>query len=135
MKTIYLAGAINGCSDIVCKNWREYVKTKLGDRYKYLDPMRRDYRGKEAENAYKIVANDEEDINNSDIFLGYANNPSWGTAMEIFYAYTGEDKPWCRQPIEIILICDKENPSPWLIRHSHRIYKTLDESIEYLNEK
>ncbi len=133
-KTIYLAGAINGCSDAQCKDWREYVKTQLGEKYEYLDPMRRDYRGKEAESVDLIIHGDKEDIMSSDIFLANANDPSWGTGMEIFFAYNRPSWGFGIQPMEVVLVCNKERPSPWLVGHSHKIFKTLDEAIKYLEK-
>jgi hypothetical protein len=58
---VYLCGPINGRSDDDCKGWREYAKERLPDT---LDPMARDYRGRELEPgiADVIVAGDEEDI-------------------------------------------------------------------------
>lgn len=41
---VYLCGPINGCTDDQCKNWREAAKQVLSDT---VDPMRRDYRGRE----------------------------------------------------------------------------------------
>ena len=121
---VYLAGAINGCSDAQCKDWREYVKQKLADKYEFLDPMRRDYRGKEDDSVEEIVEGDYKDIDDSQIMLANACNPSWGTAMEIHYAFD--------QGKHIVLVCDKDKVSPWLRYHSHEIYKTLDEAVDAL---
>ena len=123
MKTIYLCGAINGCSDQEAKGWREYAKIKLGN-YNILDPMRRDFRGIEDANVENIVAGDYEDIYDSDIILVAADKPSWGTAMEIHQAYM--------QNKVIITVCSQERISPWLRYHSTAIYKTLDEAIARL---
>lgn len=53
MKTIYLCGPINGCTDEECKDWREMVKANWAGHS--IDPMRRDYRGKEDECVDEIV--------------------------------------------------------------------------------
>ena len=128
MKTIYLCGGINNLSDSECKDWREAVKERLAGKYEFLDPMRRDYRGREAESVHEIVEGDKVDIDHSDILLVNANKPSWGTAMEIMYAFDfGEDK------ITTYIVCDSDRPSPWLIYHSDKIFKTFDEAIEFLN--
>lgn len=76
----YLCGGINGLSDEDCKNWREDAKAKLVTEH--LDPMRRDYRGKEDESFHEIVLGDLDDIVKSDFVLVNATRPSWGTAPE-----------------------------------------------------
>ena len=62
MTTIYLCGPINGRPDSECRDWRKVV----ADRWTgpVLDPLRRDYRGREAEPgiAAEIVAGDIADI-------------------------------------------------------------------------
>lgn len=125
MKTVYLCGAINGCTDAQCKDWRNYVKEKLDGVYQFLDPMRRDYRGKEDDSVAEIVEGDYEDIDNTNILLANANTPSWGTAMEIHDAYLSGR-------VHIVLVCNAERVSPWLRYHSDKIFKTLDEAVEYL---
>jgi nucleoside 2-deoxyribosyltransferase len=126
MKTIYLCGGINNLSDSECKDWREWTKFQLKDQYEFLDPMRRDYRGREAESVKEIVELDKLDIDQSDVLLVNANRPSWGTAMEIMYAF-GDPRA-----IDILIVCDSDKPSPWLIYHSDKIFKTFDEAIEFL---
>lgn len=109
--TLYLAGPINGRSDSDCKDWREMVT--LSWPGKVLDPMRRDYRGRELEPgiAAEIVAGDFEDIQNSDGLLVMFDKPSVGTAMEVFYAFWHLKKP-------VFVINASEKPlSPWLIHH------------------
>lgn len=125
MKTIYLAGAIQNCSDSQCIDWRNEVKNRLYNKYNILDPMDRDYRGIEVESVKEIISGDEKDIDNSDIILAMAELPSWGTAMEIRDAFNWKNK-------QVIVVCSKDRPSPWLIGNSHKIFKTLKEAIEYL---
>ena len=125
MQTIYLCGGINKLSDSEAKDWREAAKSVLGGRYKLLDPMRRDYRGKEAESVRAIIDGDVQDINESDILLVNASRPSWGTGMELFYAAT--------RNLKIITVCPDERPSPWLIGHSTTIVRTFDEAFKLLD--
>lgn len=73
---VYLCGGINGLSDADCRDWREVAKHRL--RAETLDPMRRDYRGREDESVDEIVAGDLEDIRASDFVLVNATRPSWG---------------------------------------------------------
>lgn len=65
---VYLAGAINGQSDDVAKNWRAEAGKLLPD-HEMLDPMRRDYRGIEDANFGVIVDGDKRDILLCDVFL------------------------------------------------------------------
>jgi hypothetical protein len=77
---IYLCGPINGRSDDDCRNWREEAKSLLPDT---LDPMVRDYRGRELEPgiAAEIVENDKLDIDASDQLLVLYDAPSVGTSV------------------------------------------------------
>ena len=122
---VYLCGPINGRSDDDCRGWREYVKEQLSDT---LDPMDRDYRGRELEPgiADEIVAGDEADISKSDVLLVYYDKPSVGTAMEIRMAVKEMGK-------RVILVDKSDKPlSPWLIHHCQEVYKSLDEALSFL---
>jgi hypothetical protein len=132
---VYLCGGIAGLTDAQCNDWRSFVKENLNrQKYYCLDPMRRDYRGREVECAKEIVEEDKKDIDNSAIVLVNACRPSWGTAMEIMYTFDKSQYTFGRSRINIISVCDAENPSPWLIYHSDKIFKTLEEAIKYINE-
>ena len=48
MRTVYLCGGINGLTDGECNDWRTMAKEQIKG-HEFLDPMRRDYRGREAE--------------------------------------------------------------------------------------
>lgn len=121
--TVYLAGGINGLSDADAKDWRETVKERLATdkRFVCLDPMRRDYRGKEAANVKAIVEGDIEDIRSSDVIIAMCPKPSWGTAMEIRLAWTFGKR--------IISVVPSLVPlSPWLAYHTEPVI-SLDEAI------
>ena len=89
--------------------------------------MDRDYRGRELEQhiADEIVEQDKADIESSDTVLVYFDRPSVGTAMEIYFA---------KMLRKFIVVVDVSGAplSPWLVYHSDRIVKTLDEAIELL---
>lgn len=124
MKT-YLAGPIMGCTDEECKDWREYAKKRLPET---LDPMDRDYRGKELANADAIVEGDKADINNAQILLVNFPKPSTGTCMEIIYA-------WEMGKYIVAVVPQGEKVSPWLAYHTHFITDSFDSAIEHiLNE-
>lgn len=121
MTTIYLAGAINGCTDEECKDWREYVKSLWPG--KCLDPMARDYRGREGECFAEIISGDEEDIAASDVVLVSADKPSWGTAMEIRLAKKELGKP-------VVLVCPEGmSLSPWLRGHCDGIVYSYQDGM------
>jgi nucleoside 2-deoxyribosyltransferase len=124
MKSIYLCGGINGLSDKDCTDWREHCKAKLGHTHNLIDPMRRDYRGKEDESVNEIVCGDYADIAKSDIILVNATRPSWGTAMEMHHAFINLDK------YVIAIVGDRV--SPWLRYHSHKLYTDFDSAIDFL---
>lgn len=127
MRTIYLCGPINGRTTEHATNWREAAK-KLWDG-RCLDPMRRDYRGRELEPgiAAEIVAGDIEDIQQSDAILVYFDQPSVGTSMEVFYA-----KHVLGKPVVVINASDKPL-SPWLIHHSDATTRHLSVALACIN--
>lgn len=125
MKTVYLAGPINGKTDEECRTWREQAKTGLSPQYRVLDPMRRDYRGNEHDHARKIVEGDIYDIGASDIVLANCTTPSWGTAMELRVAYDAHKT--------ILVICEKASASPWLRYHATAMFPSLLDAVQYLN--
>jgi nucleoside 2-deoxyribosyltransferase len=122
--TVYLCGGINGLSDHECRTWREVARARLDYHgISTLDPMRRDYRGKEDESVNEIVAGDLEDIAVSDALLVNAVRPSWGAAMEIVYA---------RRQGKRIIACVGDGPvSPWL-RYHCEIRMTLQNALDAL---
>lgn len=121
---IYLCGPINGCTDAEATNWRNAVKLYYDNA---IDPMKRDYRGKELTNYREIVDLDKRDIRACDIVVVNYDKPSVGTSMEVFYAWT-LGKPiivWCKEDAKL---------SPWLIYHSTSIVHTLDDALSKIEE-
>lgn len=121
---IYLCGPINGRSDDDCTTWREQVKGFLGpDRC--LDPMRRDYRGREAESVNEIVQLDKVDVDHSTALVVFFDRPSVGTSMEVFYAWT------INTPVVVIDASDKPL-SPWLVYHSTAVVSSVEEAVRWV---
>ena len=123
---VYLAGLINKASDAEAKDWRKLATEMLvGRGWKVLDPMTRDYRGREMEPgiATAIVEGDKQDIDSCDYLLVNALRPSWGTAMEIMYA-------WERD--KTVVVVHPPDPSPWLVYHSSARFSTIEEAIQWL---
>lgn len=123
--TVYLAGPINGCTDDEATNWREEAKKQLRE---CLDPMRRDYRGSEADSVSEIVSGDIADIEHSDAILANCWQPSFGTAMELWHASQVLKKP-------VITMAKPGAPvSPWLQFVSTLVVTSLSDAIAALRE-
>jgi hypothetical protein len=123
MKT-YLCGPINGRSDADCKDWRARATEVLGAD-NVLDPMRRDFRGKEAVNAAEIVEGDKADIASVDTLLVYFDKPSVGTSMEVVLAWQ------MRKHVVVVNASDKPL-GPWLLYHAHAFYHSLEAALAYI---
>jgi nucleoside 2-deoxyribosyltransferase len=126
MSAIYLAGPINGCTDDEANGWRQgFIERLAGKGFVFLDPMVRDYRGREDECVAEIVEGDKGDIDACDTFLAYCWQTSWGTGMEILYAWeTGKHV--------LLVIPEGVRISPWQRYHSHQICWTLAEAAAVL---
>jgi nucleoside 2-deoxyribosyltransferase len=86
--------------------------------------MRRDYRGTEDQNVDEIADADIADIRHSDFVLVNATRPSWGTAMEIVYAY--------RMSKKIAAFVEGDRVSPWLRFHCS-VHPSMKEAIAEIN--
>src|SRR3974390_264474 len=108
---VYLAGPINACTDEECRDWRNAIKLRFPNS---IDPMRRDYRGREAQCYREIVELDKREILGADVVLVNYVKPSTGTSMEIFWAWLNS--------IPVIIVCAPFSTlSPWMIYHSTKI--------------
>lgn len=115
---IYLAGPINGRTDGECRNWRLQAAQFFGEQ-QVLDPMRRDYRGIEAQNAALIVEQDKADILESSAVLLYFDAPSVGTACELMFSHQHAI------PVFVAYVA-KVPPSPWLVYHATVLRDSLE---------
>jgi nucleoside 2-deoxyribosyltransferase len=115
---VYLCGPINGCTDEECKDWREEAKRHCAET---IDPMVRDYRGRETECYREIVELDKRDVDSCDALLVNHPKPSVGTAMEILYA-------WERGKRIVVVVPKDAVISPWLRYHSTVIVNTFSEA-------
>lgn len=121
---VYLAGPIFGCEDKEAKEWRSIATAYLDTEV--LNPMDRDYRGREDAHAQAIVLRDKEAIKAADTVLVMASRPSWGTAMEVLYA--SDARKW------IIAVVPEGAPvSPWLRYHVDNVVPTLVAAIKMIN--
>lgn len=128
MRSVYLSGPINGMTDEQCMAWRQSAAHSIrlaGSTV--IDPMSRDFRGREEEHAEDIVSRDKEDIESCDVLLVNANNPGWGTAMECLYAiYMG------KRVVAFATYSSAPSISPWLRCHAHAIFDSLDSAVAYI---
>lgn len=124
-KSIYLCGPINGCTDDECKDWREYVKSQWDGVC--IDPMVRDYRGREEESYREIVELDKLDVAEANIILVNYDKPSVGTSMEIIYA-------WERGKRVVVVCCEGATISPWLRYHAHHICHSWEDALRIASQ-
>lgn len=124
---VYLCGPINGCTDSEANDWRTYAKENL--KCETLDPMRRDYRGRELEPgiAAEIVDGDKADLKSCDIVLANCPKSSWGTAMELRMASAELGKR------VVVVLPQDVIPSPWLIQHSDIILRSMADAVRWIN--
>lgn len=124
---VYLGGPINGCNDCECTTWRDEAKVELDKTGLIpIDPMRRDYRGKELENVDGIVHGDMLDMQECKILLFNCWKPSFGTAMEIQYAATGI---YPRPFIIAIHPPPRTKVSPWLLYYASIVVDDLKTAL------
>lgn len=128
MMTVYLAGGMQGLSYAKAAGWRLRAAKLLDDDV--LDPMRRDYREKlngTFLQAAEIVEADLQDIRDSDVLLAYCEKPSWGTAMEMWYADAKAGVP-------VVAIVPEGTPSPWLVYITVSLFHTLEDACQFIND-
>jgi nucleoside 2-deoxyribosyltransferase len=121
---VYLCGPINGCTDAECNDWRTAVKEHFPHA---IDPMRRDYRGRESDCYREIVDLDKRDVRDADVLVVNYDKPSVGTSMEVFYAWS------IGKPI-IVWAATDANLSPWLRYHSTVVIHSLGDLIAKVRE-
>jgi glycerophosphoryl diester phosphodiesterase len=122
-KKVFLSGPIQGMER------KQFYRKRLGGMLKslgfeVLDPWEREkifysYRGKEWWKRVPVrgfIKRDLEDIDKCDFLVAYIPKVSAGTCMELFYA-KNKGKP-------TYVICKLKNPSPWIVAHSTKIFRT-----------
>lgn len=121
---VYLAGPIFGCTDAEM-SWRASATELLKERdMEAVNPLKRDYRGKEREHLRDIVEDDKREILNSDALIVMADKPSVGTSMEVLFAY---------DHAKYIVVVGKIGAlSPWLIYHADRVVDSLEAAVALL---
>jgi len=127
LKKVYLSGPIMDEVEGEAREWREQAKQLLGDHFKLLDPMRRNFKDREVDSANEIVEFDLQDVRDGDIILVNYNKPSIGTSMEVFYAAHDLGKF-----VIAFSPFSYKNCSPWMVRYCTKIHPSLETACEYL---
>jgi nucleoside 2-deoxyribosyltransferase len=109
MKLVYLAGPIHEVDNPAL--WRDSLTALIHEHLlgmETLNPLNLEVT---AENRTELVRSDLSAILESDYVVAMVKKPSWGTAMEIFFAK--------QHRIPVIAIIQPENyaQSPWLLEH------------------
>ena len=126
---IYLSGPIMDEHEGVARAWREEAKRLLGSDFRILDPMRRKFVDRQVDSANEIVEFDLQDVRDADIILVNYSKASIGTAMEVFYAAHDIGKFVVSfSPLSF------EECSPWMVRFSTKILRSLEEACAYIHE-
>ena len=129
-KRVYLAGPIFGKNDDECTGWRTAASAWLTMKgFEPVDPMRRDYRGREDLAPEAIVSGDMEDILLCGYILANVNEPSWGTAMELVYGMQSD--------CTVIAFATRERVpklSPWIRCHTDQVYVSLRDALNGITE-
>ena len=83
----------------------------------------RDFRDKKRL-AERIVKNDLKFIEECDVIVAICDKPSFGTAIEIYYAKKLGKK--------VIVLNEEAQPSPWPIAFAEHVVRSKEELIEVL---
>lgn len=121
-RLVYLAGPIYEQDD-TCIRWRKAAhKLLMKKDIMCLKPTDADYRGREtiAGIPEQIVKRDKTDVMTCDTILAKCDHPSYGTAMEIMFAWSLHK--------QIIIVTNSY--SPWIRYHADHIFPTVDEAIQ-----
>ena len=111
----------------IAREWRDRAKEMLRDRFKPLDPMRRQFIDRHVDSANEIVEFDLQDVKDADILLVNYSKASIGTSMEVFYAAHDLGKfVVAFSPFEF------KECSPWMVRYCTKILPTLEEACKYI---
>ncbi len=110
-----------GCTWADAAEWRDEVKFWLNRHgIVALNPMDRDYRENPLAHLPALVEEDKIAIELCDIVLINFTSKSMGTAMEMLYAWEHGKR--------IIVVSEEFTEDPWVVYHSHNIYRTLEEA-------
>jgi nucleoside 2-deoxyribosyltransferase len=132
-KKAFISGPIQGMENE--QSYREAISkicVRLG--YETVDPWLREkiiYREDEPcwwtkVPATGFVERDLEDIAKCDVLIAYLPKLSAGTCMELFYAK--------QRGKRVITISEMKDLSPWIVVHSDRILRSIEELEDALKQ-
>ena len=133
-KRVFISGPIQGMEGE--QSYRERLRRILeGWGFEVVDPWEREkvmysVTGGEWWRRVPVadfIRRDLEDIGGCDVLVAYLPRLSAGTCMELFYAK--------RCGKRTVVICELENPSPWIIHHSDVLLKSIEELEDHLKQK
>lgn len=116
---IYLAGTVPATE------YRKYCFKHYGEEYDLFDPITM---VPEDQNYVFVVEDDKKAIRKSDILIAWLEEPTFGTAAEIPYAYDLDI------PTFIVNPNGKYMDDTWLKYHSKKMFRSLDECFAYIKE-
>ena len=128
---VFISGPIQGMERE--QGYRERLRRVLeGCGFEVVDPWRREgvvYSSGGGEWWRNVpvagfIRRDLEDIERCDVLVAYLPRLSAGTCMELFYAK--------RLGKRTIVICELENPSPWIVHNSDVLLTSIEELENYL---
>jgi nucleoside 2-deoxyribosyltransferase len=119
MKKVYLSGAIFQAAD--SKSWRQIASARLPKGWEAVDPTAFEVGHLTCTELVKL---DLQQLDACNAVIVRADQPSWGTAMEIFYAQQ-KGVPVLAWP------CFLER-APWLTAHVTEFFGSLNEAVEGL---
>ncbi len=117
MKKVYLAGPIFGVQDPA--SWRKEAIRLLPKGWQAVNPLDLEV---SIDRPTHLVQTDLDALARCDAVLVRAEEPSYGTAMELFHASRTLDIPVIAWP------CHGER-SPWLTVHVSEFFNTLKEAV------
>lgn len=129
MQNIYLCGPIMDEVEGRAREWRRAATEELGDVFRILDPMRRNFKDREVDSANEIVEFDLQDVRDAHIVLVNYSKASIGTAMEVFYAAHDLQKFVVAFSPFAFHDC-----SPWMVRFCTKILPSLESAVLYIRE-
>ena len=123
-RLVYLCGPIHEATDAQARNWRDEAKSVLNAKnIMTVNPMDNDCRGREQKFQKALVEKDKKWITECDTLLVHCPEPSFGTAIEIYFAWSLQKQ----------IISVSNHTSPWLHYHSTKVFKELKDALELLN--
>jgi nucleoside 2-deoxyribosyltransferase len=128
MKTVYLAGPIEDCTDEEILQWRAYLKDLLEDGIRVISPRRMS-----SNEAAEILMQSYMDVKQCDVVLVYLPKAisdrrcSYGTICELAWAYASQS------PLVVVSDDSYVHKHP-MVRKMGVHFKELLPAADYINQ-